>query len=232
MLQGLADQVCATASWPARRHPASALRFGGFRLRDVDTLRTVVSRGERVARYWIDAGPPGRPEGTYNYSMPDEDFYCELPPDEEVDLCVTTDALRQVGTHEHDYYVWEAFCQLVDEARSAKPRLRRCRVPRPWTQHVDHELGEVAEDAPQCGTFYITDKDAHTCGRPVCKQNYTKLQNLEMEKKDRTRDIAWREWQKAGAPGHFDKLWERAGEDLLHFRAFPESTRPSQNGKM
>lgn len=228
-LQRMAELICE-----GRYSESSSgdLRFHDFALRDIDVLNRVVSRGESHPLYYIDAAPFGGGEGTYNYNMPEEDFYCPLPPNERVDLLVCRLELLREGTSPPDRRIWEAFRQLMDMARTDRQHLRRCSVPRSPTRRLDFLLGEAAEDSPVCGCFYIAQRGGRTCGSYRCKKNFTHPEELPFELQKRVPCIAKWEWRKADTRVSFDKLWGKVEahddpkEMLFHFRkALGESLR-------
>ncbi len=233
LLQVVADHIAASDYCSLRN---GFLSFPDFTVGDVGVLRAVLLRGAPQKRHEVGAAPLGAEqpwEETFQLEISERP---PLPQDMRVELCVCSPPMRasdddiiydwQSTARVRDELIWAAFDQLVAAARTEVTKLRKCQMPRGLERHRDYLLGESKDDAPKCGTFYITIKDAHTCGRPACKKSYTALQHLEYTDDqlwERAKQLAEREFHKADVRGEFPKLWQQAKEDdpkqtLLHFR--------------
>lgn len=49
-------------------------------------------------------------------------------------------------------------------------------MPKGLKSHLDFLNGERETDVPECGTFYIAERDGKTCGRSTCKKSNGVLQ--------------------------------------------------------
>ena len=54
-------------------------------------------------------------------------------------------------------------------------------MPRGLKRHLDFPNGERETDVPQCGRFYIAERDGRTCGRATCKKSNGVLQGHHPE---------------------------------------------------
>ncbi len=240
ILQSIAHRITEA---DYRRASDTQLTLPGFCMADIDALRRVLRTGAAHRRHEIGALPPEGDESWPNDFDPSGLYYPSLPPETRVDLCVYTTPFRLSDyecesdrdhfTAWRNQFIWEAFGQLVAAARTEVTKLRKCQVPRGLERHRDYLLGERNKDASECGTFYITIKDAHTCGRPTCKKSYTALQHLGFTKDqlwERAKKLAEREFRKADVRGEFLKLWQQVKHDdpkqtLLHFRELLRASR-------
>lgn len=238
-LQRVADAICPGGE-ASTQDATGAIRFRDFALGEVEQLRQVASRGERLARFWIMAGGLGETEGYFNYNNPDGDCYCPQPCDERVDLLIDTREVAEWEASTYDVRIAGTLRLLLQIAKTGNPCLRKCRVPSGIAAHWDYLLEEREADAPECGTFYLAERGGSTCGRAVCKQNYTLLQNEKRALWQRAEELAEADFKAAGSPGAFVAVWEKArqaaGDDpkqaLLHLRELLRSSPHKERGKM
>ncbi|MEI6499761.1 MAG: hypothetical protein WCP21_01915 [Armatimonadota bacterium] len=173
ILQRMADQICYVRPKRdpnERRMWTGSIRFRGFTLEAVALLQAVVHRGMAAKTHFIEAGPAGEKEGTFNYYAPKDDHYVDLPPDMQVDLCVKAETpLPESGTDE-DVWIWGAFTGLMSAASEWNPRLLQCHMP----TSAGVEGVEVRDGQRRrrriCGTFYIPPRGKATCWRATCEE--------------------------------------------------------------
>jgi len=222
VLQRLADMVCAKDVL----RDLGDLRFCGFTFRDVETLQRVTSRGEAVERHHVRAAKLGQELGWIYYGDPGSQGCLPVPPDQEVDLCITTaPPLPSEGVTTEDHFIWEVMDRIARAGHHDEPALRKCRMPQGIERHLDFLLGVRGEDVPECGTYYIAQRNAHTCGRERCRKAYRRLRNDEAvgkAKAARAEALAWQLWPRASRRGDFYTLWDETGRDFLHFRELLE----------
>ena len=215
------------------KYPEGEVRLPGFPLEDVDILRQVVVGGEVLLRTRVEAGPLGDASRHYHRDSNggywdtdrslDEDV--ELPPDEEVALCLVPYRELPPDVPQGWCLIWDVLTQLQHFAYWDEPRLRRCMMLDGFEAYLDCCLEGREEEAEICARYYIAQKDTATCGRAVCVQNYTRLDNLQAELEERARKRARRLWRQAGRPGVFETLWEKAGKNQLQFEELLGSSR-------
>lgn len=218
ILQRLAASVCDKEYVEVSQNE---IRFRDFALGDLALLKRSVGVGRTFAERCIEAGRAGTSEGWLNYSDSAGDYYYPLPGSEVVDLCTVELGPAEPEPMDHTRWVWEAFELIMDAARTGTPQLRRCKMPRGLDTHLDYLLGESEQDAPACGTFYITWRGGETCGREACKKAFRRLQDeyeTDIAKRTRAEALALREWKAAERPGLFEELWEKSDRDLTRFR--------------
>ncbi len=193
----------------------------GLPRREVEVLRNWVKQGECEERHYIalhrpsaHAEPPqGKRDGVppqyvvdilcewvLNGTSPgqpgapnaSEATYDSLPPDSHLDFSIAT--IRSARNPVLPQYLWvaTAFAWLVGAARHSQPDVRRCGMPSPWGGLTAYIRDESIDDYPRCGAFYMTDDGAHTCGRPICQQNQTRMNNLPVEEPDLAAALARR----------------------------------------
>ncbi len=219
--------------------PDGELRFCDFEFADATALRKLVYEWDYFEREDIIWRSPGE-EDAWCTLDPDSVDYVELSPDEPVQLCVSRIApLIRPMRMPIARRIWEAFDVLVRAARSDKRPLHKCTMPRGFKAHLAYLSGETSEDAPKCGTFYISPRSAKSCGRAVCQQNYTLLQEhgLDEELWERAENVARCEFRQADVEGAFCEFWDRTEPDsprqaVLDFRKRLESSRRNGPSKM
>jgi len=228
-LQRIADLICEGKYSCTEQ---DELRFPGFEFDEAALLRKTVAEWDYFEREDIIWRSPGE-EDTWHTLDPNSVEYVELSPGEPVQLCVSKIApLIRPQRIPSIRNIWEAFDVLVRAARSDKPLLYKCTMPRGYETHIAYLSGEKSEDAPKCGTFYIPRRSAKTCGRAVCQQNYTRLDQhgLDEELWRRAENVARRKFEQADVEGAFADFWdgtepESPRQAVLDFRRRLASSR-------
>ena len=186
VVQRIAAQV---GEGPGQGGTGDELRFRDFTVSDVALLGKVLARGETCEGHVVEGSTPDG-GGWLNFADPDGECYHPLPPAHRVDLCISSPPWGMCD-FPPERWIEESISLLVGCACRDQPRLRRCQMPQGSTDHLDFRLGVREEDVATCGSYYIPARSASTCGRPICQQNHTRLDNLEQELGARAQVRMW-----------------------------------------
>jgi len=199
-------------------------RIPGLTLEDVEVLRVVLNRA-RTDDVFVQAGAEGGSDGSFlNYGLPGEDYYCgPLPLSERVDLLLRLRFVMGYEANQMDLWIAEGVRMLAGDLLHGDPVIRRCRMPRGVTAHLDWQLGE-GEEPDVCGRYYTRSRTGkETCGHPTCGTYHGQI-GSRYKLSGRAEQLAEREWKQVGSPGSFPELWNQAqhGREpraaLAHFR--------------